>query len=678
MRITILYIKKISSGTRPCIFFNRRNRLKRYLRAVICWLLITQTAYSQNYQRTADSLRGLLNKAAHDTDRILLLSRLSGVYNYIDPPDQRFKLARQALQLSSKQASPYYVGLAYYRLANAYHSVFSMDSALKYSLLSAGAFGSDTTPRAKKMYAYAMINQALIYDNSGIPEKSADVLISLLPVFQSLKDTLAYFTAIHNLGAALITQKQYTKAHDYLLKEISLAEQMGNNEDAKTEIAFLNGALLMYYMDDPGRMQAYLDRAKQNLKNRGKSPLESRYYSYLALYNIKTQKYMLAQNAITEAFAIAKKFEDRQCLYDAYDAQQQLASAQKEYTAAREAAHMLYEMGTEDALPSYIGVSLKSMADYSKQLGDLKRAYLYLEKYTVFKDSIDKKQTAFKIAEAEIRYQSAEKQNQITLLQKQKVQAELEIRNKRLYNWLLGVGCLLFMIAALASIILFRKNKKIVQQQLHDARQQHTLNLTKAMLEGEERERQRVARDLHDGLGGMLAGVKINLSKQSKMENQNLDRAIDQLDQSVSELRRIARNMMPESLLKFGLEAALSDLCESFSNPATSIEFQAYAIKTDMSAGTQANIYRIVQEILSNAIRHAQASEIIVQCSQNDHIFLITAEDNGSGFDTAKLDTFSGIGFANIKSRVAYLSGRMDIHSVINEGTTINIELYVG
>ncbi|MCH5684796.1 hypothetical protein LWM68_11315 [Niabella sp. W65] len=464
-----MYIIKMSHHTHPCIWGNRHSNPKGYLQAIICFLLIAQTTFSQNYKRTADSLKDLLNKTTHDTDRILLLSRLSGVYNYIDPPDQRFKLARQALQLSSKQASPYYAGLAYYRLANAYHSIFSMDSALKYSLLSTGAFSSDTTPRARKMYAYAMINQALIYDDSGIPEKSAGLLITLLPVFQSLNDTLAYFTTIHNLGATLITQKQYTKAHDYLLKEISLAKQMDNKEDAKVEIAFLNGALLMYYMDNPDHMKAYLEQARQHLRIRGKSPLESRYYSYLALYNIKTQNYMPAERAIAEAFTIAEKFEDRQCLYDAYDAQQQLAAAQKDYTMARNAAHILYKMGSEDALPSYVETSLKSIADYSKQLGDLKQAYLYLEKYTAFKDSIDKKQTAFKIAEAEIRYQSAEKQSQIALLQKQKVQAELELKNKRLYNWLLGAGCLIFMIVALASITLFRKNKKIVQQQLHDA-----------------------------------------------------------------------------------------------------------------------------------------------------------------------------------------------------------------
>ena len=150
MRITTLYIKKISCKAHPCIFFNRHNGLKWHLQTVIGLLLITQTAFSQNYQRTADSLQGQLSKAAHDTDRILLLSRLSGVYNYIDPPDQRFKLARQALQLSSKQASSYYAGLAYYRLANAYHSVFSLDSALQYSLLSTEAFRSDTTARSKK------------------------------------------------------------------------------------------------------------------------------------------------------------------------------------------------------------------------------------------------------------------------------------------------------------------------------------------------------------------------------------------------------------------------------------------------------------------------------------------------------------------------------------------------
>ncbi len=175
---------------------------------------------------------------------------------------------------------------------------------------------------------------------------------------------------------------------------------------------------------------------------------------------------------------------------------------------------------------------------------------------------------------------------------------------------MLGIISTFLLLLTFVLIFYYRNNKKLLkqkeinhQQQLKEMRQQHQLKFTQAMLEGEERERQRVARDLHDGLGGLLAGIKIKLSSQVKAENNaGFDRVILQLDQSITELRRIARNMMPESLLKSGLEEAINDLCESLSSDQTKIEFQAYGIQKNMPIATQANIYRIVQELLSNPV----------------------------------------------------------------------------
>ncbi len=107
------------------------------------------------------------------------------------------------------------------------------------------------------------------------------------------------------------------------------------------------------------------------------------------------------------------------------------------------------------------------------------------------------------------------------------------------------------------------------------------------------------------------------------------------------------------------------------------IDYQAFGIEKTMPQQTQVTIYRIVQELLSNAIRHAHASGILLQCSQNESVFLVTLEDNGKGFDTRAAALAKGIGLMNVKSRVDYLQGKMDIASVINEGTTINIELHV-
>ncbi len=265
----------------------------------------------------------------------------------------------------------------------------------------------------------------------------------------------------------------------------------------------------------------------------------------------------------------------------------------------------------------------------------------------------------------------------------------LEARNNRLLTWLLGVVSLFLFITALFASILYRNSKKLVlqkelnyQQQLKETDQKQQLQLTKALMQGEEKERKRLAIDLHDGLGGMLAGIKINLSRLAtnplqQTPNADLTKIIEQLDLSANELRRIARNLMPESLLRLGLESALEDMCEAMSTPRTQVSFQSFGLDGSIPKETQINIYRIVQELLTNAIRHAQASEIVVQCSQNETMFFITLEDNGKGFDAVAKKKPNGIGLTNVQSRVEYLKGKLDISSAVAEGTTITIEFDV-
>nr|WP_262903526.1 ATP-binding protein [Niabella beijingensis] len=242
-------------------------------------------------------------------------------------------------------------------------------------------------------------------------------------------------------------------------------------------------------------------------------------------------------------------------------------------------------------------------------------------------------------------------------------------------------GVLALLTLTILFFIYSVKQKKIqTAQQLRSLEQEQQLKVSNALLIGEERERSRLARDLHDGLGGMLAGVKLNLSGMVYNHEQHrsgleLYPVIDQLDNSVKELRRIARNMMPESLLRSGLQAALKDLCESMTTPGTTIVLNAFQLQPDIPQQAQLMIYRLVQEIVGNAVTHAQAGKIIVQCSQADRIFFITVEDNGIGFDPQHAGR-EGIGLSNIYSRVNFLKGNIHIDSS-SEGTIINIELNV-
>ena len=321
-------------------------------------------------------------------------------------------------------------------------------------------------------------------------------------------------------------------------------------------------------------------------------------------------------------------------------------------------------------------------------LGNRKDAFMWSEKYIELKDSLHKKEVAVGIADVEKKYTAAEKEKKIIQLQLEKETAILNKKNSRLIIISLSIATLLLLSLSILGFRLSRNAKKLSAQkeitylqQLNEVKSQQQLELTQALLQGEEKERKRLAGDLHDGLGGMLAGVKINLSRMLNDNSQeifsnDLPRVINQLDNSVNELRRIAKNMMPETLMNSGLEVALKDMCESLLSDKTKIDFQALRIQSDIPQETQVTIYRIVQELLANAIRHANPKNILVQCSQNKNRFFITVEDDGKGFD--KNDTANnGIGLVNVKNRVNFLEGHFEIHSNIGDGTTINIEFNV-
>jgi signal transduction histidine kinase len=323
----------------------------------------------------------------------------------------------------------------------------------------------------------------------------------------------------------------------------------------------------------------------------------------------------------------------------------------------------------------------KGLAETHAALGNMKAAYEWSARYSKLSDSVHESKLKNDIQALEIKYNNAENQKKIATLKADNDKAALTARNTRQLNWFFGATSLLLLIVVILTLLYYRNKRKLSQQQLKEMEQQQQIQFSQAMLEGEERERRRVAGDLHDGLGGMLAGVKINLSSLTDTATESpeaeLHKAVDQLDRSITELRRIARNMMPEALLKFGLETALKDLCESLMSTNTRIGFQSFGIEKDIPQQKQVTIYRIVQELLANAVRHSQASDILLQCSQNGDTFFVTLEDNGKGFDTAQTNKAKGIGLGNVKRRVDYLKGTMEIESVANEGTTINIELNV-
>ncbi len=199
-----------------------------------------------------------------------------------------------------------------------------------------------------------------------------------------------------------------------------------------------------------------------------------------------------------------------------------------------------------------------------------------------------------------------------------------------------------------------------------------------------EVERGRFARDLHDGLGGLLSSVKFSFSNMkdniilTAQQGLSFEQSLHKLDSGIAELRRIAHNLMPENLQQFGLDVALKDFCLTIQQgTACKIHYESFGMNNYQAESTiDIAVYRMAQELVNNALKHAAASQVIVQLQKNEKHIILMVEDNGKGFSTAILKTEKGSGWKSIESRVNLLKGTLHINSN-TKGTTINIEVPV-
>ena len=306
--------------------------------------------------------------------------------------------------------------------------------------------------------------------------------------------------------------------------------------------------------------------------------------------------------------------------------------------------------------------------------GDYKKAYEYYEKANeenekIYSENIQNvllsNNSAYRIKDKEL--ELVKKDNAI-LKQASQIQ-----KNKSQKNLMIGIISFLL----LTSILLWfsyqqrqkRKNEEIVS--LKREQQVKTLEL---LMEGEEKERLRIAKELHDGVNVDLSAIKYKLTSLLEKNNQVINEAVSMIDKSCEQVRAISHNLVPPALKNFSLIEALEDYC-STTNALhdTEISFQHIGHIIEMSKKAEANVFRIVQELVNNSIKHAQASEIDVQISYQNDTIQLTIEDDGKGFD---MDTHksSGIGLRNINSRVAYLNAKLDVTSD-DKGTSFVIDI---
>jgi two-component system, NarL family, sensor kinase len=526
----------------------------------------------------------------------------------------------------------------------------------------------------------------------GKPQEAIAAYIGAMQAWKASDEERKYeavATYCNNIAGVYYDLKDGQKALQWDKESITYRLLDGNEEFlARSYFKISDDFFLLSDLDSAF---AYLQKPKYIVEKLSKHPLNYSYFNRCNnLFRAKKQYRQaieFGERALNEAKTTGNPLSIA-------NASRELALSfieTNEYDKARTYLLTALKIQEENNYVSQQLTTFEELVDLEEKTAHYEQAYKYLKKLKTIEDSVKTNEAKTAIAEIENKYQVAEKEKSIIQLQKDKEVQAFSIRNKSILNYaLIGSVFILLVIIFLTyrnfrnRQMLSKKNEELQQQRIRELEKDKQLVAVDSMLKGQEEERNRLAKDLHDGLGGMLSGVKFSLMNMKNnliIDHENVmlfERSLDMLDTSIQELRRVAHNMMPEALVKFGLDEALKDYFNMVNNAKiVNVQYQSFGMEKRLDSTTEIIIYRIIQELFNNIFKHAKATEVLVQLLREGNRLTVTVEDNGKGFDTNDLATSKGAGWANIKSRVDYLKGKVDLDSEAGKGTSVNIELNV-
>ncbi|MDH7463589.1 ATP-binding protein [Chitinophagaceae bacterium 26-R-25] len=518
-------------------------------------------------------------------------------------------------------------------------------------------------------YFYYLLNDEITSGNINAPEFEIDVYIKLTAFWLNMD-----YDFVH---------MEYT-AHQYVEKAKIAVKRIQDTTNVVAKLYFLQG--LYYYAAKQYEMSR--NYFKQYLVTQDKVITLPRKISTLLniseayLIENKPAEALVYLNQVTDLDKIPKYRES----YGFYLIIANLIKAkalyqQKKYAQTIALVNDNLQRAKETGSPirNEIIDAHKIVSESYKALGEYEKAYQHADLYLTLHDSVMKKDKLDMVNQLEIRYRLSEKDKELA---KQKLAIE-ETKNK-VHKRNLLLGCMsIVAIFLTVMFFLWRKNslhkQKLQQEKINSFDQQMEITRLNATINGEERERIRIAQELHDGIGGLLAISTINFEQVKNdlyLENEgNFSEGLKLLKEASVELRKTAHNIMPEILLQKGLVEAVKYFCERMAgNNSINISFQTVGTVKKFNKEFELLLYRITQELLHNILKHSKATEALVQiCFQEEGLDL-TVEDNGIGMPPERRSSSSGMGLQSIQDRIKAINGHMEVKSEPDNGTGIYIE----
>ncbi|WP_162499781.1 tetratricopeptide repeat-containing sensor histidine kinase [Mucilaginibacter terrigena] len=471
-----------------------------------------------------------------------------------------------------------------------------------------------------------------------------------------------------HIGALYISWKKFNEALGYYDKAEALARQV-NNEELVADCQNNKGTVYEQQLKYDKAISAYKSALAVYTKQHNTAKISMALSNVAIVYKFQ-KNYGSSLEYNLKALALSEKTGDKWMMAATYNNIGNLYGEMGEYKNALAYCNKSIAIAKKINAIEIVEAAYESMADAAAKAGDYKDAFNYHKLYATTKDKFINVESTKQLSELNVKFETERRQK---LIQQQ--QFEISRRNTTI-----------IVIAALfAGVIIIG----LQSYRSYRLKQRHVLQAailnqqdiaTKGIIQAEEKERKRIAADLHDGVGQLFSAVRMNLSSLMERvvltntdEQALAEKTLAMVDESCKEVRTIAHQMMPNILLKIGLASAIKDFVNKIDSHHLKVNLEAYGLDERLDNNVEIVLYRVVQECVNNVIKHSRASRLDINLTRETDNISVTIEDNGIGFNTADKMKFEGIGLKNIITRVAYLKGTVDISSDQNKGTLVAI-----
>ena len=686
-----------------------------------CMLLLMVLDIGSGHSQTIqniDSLIVVIAEQDNDSSKLKNLLIITREIRKIDPV-RAIDYADQSLRLSIKLNYPQGEVDAFYEKCIIYKSMGRLDSALYYSEKAIAI--SDSINDSKRL-ADNLLNYGHTIRKIGETEKAFLQYKKVLDIYRNLNDSSGISQVYNALGIIYKIKGVLDSAAYYYHESIRIFERIGDLE--RISASMINLGIIYITSGDLENARKYLTGSIKYAENFNRINHLVIAYSNLGIVAYEENKFDQALDYYNIALPLSEQIQDKTGMANLYnnigniyfEQKNDLNKAYEYYNKSlpifREIGYksgilvnlmniaVIYEgwKNFEQALiindtclqiAKEIGeldrqkrIYQNILAVYS-QLGNYEKAFEYQTKYYELKDSIFNLEKAEVIADLTLKYEKEKDQARILILENENLAKDLSLRkrtNQRNIYLFSGIGT----IAVILFLLIFyrqkaRKDKIIAEQKIQQLEEEKKLLAAKFLVEGQEEERKRIAKELHDGLGVLLSTTKIQFTsiKDKSPENKEIiEKATKILEQATGDVRKISHNMMPGLLTRFGLFEAAEDLIDNLNETGGLTAICEITGDTKrLAENKEIMMYRVIQEMVNNTIKHAAAKSIQLKMNIHPEELKINYSDDGKGFNVGEKLQSKSIGLNSIQSRVNFLNGKLDIESAYNKGAQFTLSV---